>query len=327
MAFREMTNELRGYVNGIPAALARTLVNRALRKIYDENTWSFQLGESGWLTPSLVNAGTAAVTVGSTQVVGNGTATAVWNAVGIGITQRQFRVAPYALYNIIAYDGAGTLTLDRPWAEPASATAGYMIYQAYFPAPVLDFRRWLSVRDTTNSIALDFTTYKRADIDFLDPQRTIFQNSNRVVPYETDQRGAGTVNASATLGYMLYELYPHQLAQLPYALYYQRIGQALVNPGDELPFPLTEELVLYRAREQAYEWKEAQASEDRRRGSGADYHFLMGAVMKEYEDRLKDIRKLDRDRVDNFIQRINRRSPMQGPFYSQVTGRANVGGL
>lgn len=322
--FRDMWSELRGSGGQFPVPLAQTYINRALRKIQDESTWSFQLGESGWITPGLITAGTVTTNIGNTNVVGNATAAAAWAALPAPylITQLQFRLPAYAIYNIVGLTGGNTLVLDRPWMEPAGASQTYQMYQAYFPAPVKDFRRWMVVIDKTNAAKLWHTRYKQTDLQHMDPQRTIFQNPTDVVPYETDMRAN-----TSTPGYMLFELWPHQLAKnFPYYLYYVRSGPLLLKGTDTVPEPLTEELVIWRAKVMLYEWKASQMGEDVKRGSGADWKFLMQAADAEFKERLKDIRKIDRDRVDNFVTRILRRVPSRGaPFFSAITGQASVG--
>jgi len=302
------------------------------------------MGESGWITPTLISDGTATFTLGSTQVVGDAVAKAAWNAIVPPplITQRQIRNPSYNLYNIVGYDpNTGTITLDRPWMEPAAtgfgygqggygqggyggsgAYAPYWMYQAYYPAPVADFKRFVTIQDFTNGWYLDFSSYKAKQeyLAYEDPQRTIFQDSIRVVPWGADQRPN-----SATLGWMLFELWPHQTAQLPYSLYFVRNGSLLSNPSDTVPYPLTDELVLWRAKEMVYEWKESQKGEDAQRGAGANWQFLMKAARLEYEDRLKDIRAKDRDLLDAFMRKIIRQKNTIGaPYFSAVTNQATV---
>lgn len=327
MALRDMIGNLSGRIPKLSSQLARTFINDALSKIGDENTWSFNLFESGWLTQNLVQAGTITATIGSASVTGNAAAAAAWAALGLNLTKMQIRLPAYNLYSVIAF-ASPVITLDRPWMEPAGAGLSYLMYQAYYPSPVASLKRWLTIRDFTNAANLDFWSKKQSDLAANDPPRTIFQNPSCVVPFKSDTRGQGTATPSPTLGYMLYELYPHPLAQLPYALYGEQNLPALTNPGDTIPYPLTEECVLHRARELAYEWKESQKGDDTHRGSGADWKFLRGAAKAEYDDRIKDIRKSDRDLVDSFVTKIRRRNATLGaPFYSAVTNTASVGGF
>lgn len=321
-----MQFQLKGWVAKLALPFGQTIVNDALRKVYEEHDWNFQKQVSGWLTPGLlgggssVSPGTVNLTIGSPTVVGNAAAAALWvTTTAAKLIQYQFRLAAYNLYNIIAFDGVNTLTLDRPWMEPVSgAGQTYMIYQAYFPAPVIDFKRWWNVRDFTNSRDL-FLNNTQEYLALYDPQRRNFGLPSDVVPFQIDSRPG-----SATLGNMLYELWPHQLSILPYALYYSRMGPALSAPTDSIPFPLTEDMILYRARVIAYEWKAAQVGEDTKRGSGANWQFLMEQAEAQYNKRLAEQRKLDRDRGDPFVSKIRRELPSENGFVS-IGGYLNVG--
>jgi len=335
--YRDMTSELRGWIAKLALPLSETLVNRALQKIYDSSTWSFQLGESGWFTPGLVaslsnttaSGGTITATLFEDTVVGDATASAAWLAIPspFDITLMQIRSPAYSLYNVVSINSddptAVVLTLDRPWSDPAGAGLSYMLYQAYYPAPVADFKRFLCVRDFTNAIYLDFWSWKQSDVAAKDPQRTVFQNPDHVVPYRANTWATGD-NADLK-GRMMFELYPQQLARLPYALYWVRNGDLLVNPTDTVPYPLDEETVLHRAKMLAYEWAEANKSRYIELLK-TNWLTLMQRASAEYDDRLKDIRKKDRDICDNFITRMRRTNTSVGaPYYSAVTGQASVG--
>lgn len=327
MAFEDMTAELRGWVPKAALPLSETLVNRALNKIYDSSTWSFQLCTGGWQTAQLVTAGTITTTLGGNQIVLDELATeAILDIPSyFFLTQFQIRLPDYNLYNVIAVSYAGmpaiaTITIDRPWVEPAGSGQSYQLYQAYYPAPVADFKRWLTVRDFTNAIYVDFWSWKQDDLAALDPQRTVFQNPDHLVPYQVDNRPG-----SSTLGFMLFEMYPQPLIALPYAIYYVRRGPLLVKPTDTVPWPLDEEIVMHRAKMLMYEWAEANQGRYPELQK-SDWRFLMEAASAEFKDKLMDIRKLDRDIVDNFVRTLKRVNPSIGaPYYSAVTGQANVG--
>lgn len=330
MAFQDIVFELTGEIPGLPFPLARTKINEALGTIYDANLWSFQVLENGWLTPglqfgaNLQSTGTITATAYSNQIVGDADAAAAWVAYSELplFTQFQFRVPYWSLYNIVGFDGVDTLTLDRPWMEPSGAGQSYMVYQAYFPAPYVDFKRFFEIRDTTNAAPLDYWTYGRKDLALIDPQRTNFNQPSYVVPFELDQRPG-----SATLGFMLYELWPHPLSVLPYTYSYLRRGAMLSAPGDTLPQPITEELVKWRAREVSYLWKEAQKGEGLARGSGADYRFLSQAAAIEYGKKLKQARDLDRDKAELYFSRFVRGAAMgaDGYPFANILGQLNVG--
>lgn len=325
---------------GIPMPLAQTMVNDALGNIYDSQQWSFQLQEFGWLTPGLLFAsgnqsvGTITTTSYGNTIVGDATAAAAWVAYFNSgklplLTSFQIRSPYYSLYNIIAFDSVNTFTIDRPWTEPPGSGQAYMVYQAYFPAPVLDFKRFLEIRDTTNAACLDYWSVSRVDLAMPegDPQRTNFNQPAYVVPYEVDNRGAGTINASPTLGYMLYELWPHPLSILPYTISYERRGALLVNPSDTIPIPLTEEMVKWKSREAAFLWRESQKGDNVARGSGADFKFLAEAAVGKYKQAAKTVMDTDRSRCELYFRRFVRDAALgaNGQPFANILGQLNVG--
>src|SRR6185437_9054738 len=261
MSLNSMARRLSLEVPGLADSYAVTLLNEALGHIEDEQMWSFQLKESGWLTPGLLfnsgpgagpgkSSGTVTFTPYSDQVIGDATASAAWAAYVAPpfLTQCQIRSPYYSLYNIIAYDTSsnppfGTFTLDRPWMEPGGAGMSYMIYQAYFAVPVADFRRFLAARDTTNNAPMDYWSKSQKQLALEDPERVVFDDPAYFVPYEIDARPN-----SSTLGYMLYELWPHPLSVLPYTFNYLRRGPQLLVPSDTVPYPITEDMVLWQAK-------------------------------------------------------------------------------
>jgi hypothetical protein len=206
--------------------------------------------------------------------------------------------------------------------EPPQTAQGYMIYQAYYPVPVPDFKRFLTISDFTNTRTIDFRQWKQADLQVHDPQRTIFQFPTRAVPYQTDSR----VN-SATFGNMMYELWPGPLSVLPYAFSFLRRGPVMVKNDDTVPYPLTEELVKWRAKELSYLWKESQKGEDMQRGSGADWKFLAQAANAEYKKLLKDVMKRDRDMVDLYTTKLRRKGVAVGPFFNSTGTGLTLGGF
>lgn len=100
--------------------LAKTFVNEAFQKIQNEQVWSFQIKQGGWLTPPLLGGpntaflspGTITVAVNSTQILGDAVATAAWvNYVPNPslLTQQQVRIPYYNLYDIISIASATTV--------------------------------------------------------------------------------------------------------------------------------------------------------------------------------------------------------------------------
>ncbi len=407
-----MIQELLG-IAGSNLGLVKTKINESLAAIQNENVWSFQLQDGGWLTPGLLGGpsteflspGKITVIPFTNTIIGDAIATSVWQRHILNppfLTQQQIRVPYYSLYSIIAADngtnptvaylqiddpglgqtpgiyfvdgvaatGSGArakivvnaegqvtewpfivnqgsgytegpptftlaaggtpatftavlnlvLTIDRPWMEPAQFNSGYMIYQAYFPAPP-GFKRWYNIRDTTNNNSMDWWTKTQIDLSNEDAERTDFDEPLYVVPYKMDTRPG-----SATLGQMLFELWPHPITQLPYTFGCQANWPALVNPSDVVPYPLNDELVKLRAYEMLYLWKESQKGNEMERGSGANWQFLVQAGRAEYANRLQMIRNMDRNLVDLYFTKMQRFPSAFGEPYATVEGQLNVGG-
>lgn len=329
-----MAKSLFGEIPGISLPFARTKLNEALGKIYDETDWSFQTQYANWLTPALVATGTVTVAQYNNQVIGDSAASSIW-ATTPRITSLQFRNPSYSLYNITTYDITsnppfGTLTLDRPWLEPVTgAGQPYQMYQAYFPVPVADFRKFLEIRDTTNNAPVNFWDLSQADLSLMDSQRLTF---GPAVPTYAVQYGTDMRTGSSTLGYDMYEIWPHVLSNIAYSFSYKRRGPLLVNPADTVPYPLTEELVMWRAKEILYQFKEAQKGEQMLRGSGANWLMLAEFAQREYKGKdgvgglLKKIRAIDANLHRDFVTRRNAVRPAPSDGYSPMGGGlVNIG--
>ena len=112
-----MMTELRGSVPKLPISFTKTLVNRAYRSIRLANLWSFNLFESSWITPPLINTGTVTTTQGSATITFDANAISALNSgttLYSFITQRQFRIGVGGIYSIITYNsGTGVATLSH----------------------------------------------------------------------------------------------------------------------------------------------------------------------------------------------------------------------
>jgi hypothetical protein len=330
LAFEDMASELTGYLPRLAKDFAYTLVNRAWGKIRDDRIWSFQLGEDGMTTPNVITTGTFTVTLGSNIAIADSSATTALSGLFTPslLTQRQFRIQGYSIYNVITttidLNGFLNLTLDRPYADFSGIGLPYQVYQSLYPAPVPDFKRWLDVRDMVNGTWLSIYQTKR-EVDMGDPQRLYYTFPRWIYGYSFDQRGAGTVNASATLGRMLYELYPNPVSQISYMRWWLRRSPDLVLPSDTLPTPMTEDVVNAKARELAYEWQESNRDPSVARGQTADYKMLMGKAHADYLEEVKKVGKLDRDLVELFLTRVHSYGPRRIPYYSTLLGRAYSG--
>lgn len=263
--------------------------------------------------------GTAAVTVDATGQVSTAptvltagqryqTPAIDFSTAGAGGTAAAFLVTLQAV-----------LTIDRLWSEPPQTNGVYMIYQAYFPAPA-GFKKWYAIRDTTNNNSMDWWTYTQVDLANKDAQRINFNQPLYVVPY-----GADTRPGSATAGQMLYELWPHPISQWPYTFQCMANAPPLQNQNDTVPFPLTEEVLKFRAYELLYLWKESQKGDDQQRGSGANWILLMQAAAAEYQKRIKQIKNVDRQFVDLYFSKMQRYPETFGEPFATINSGLNVG--
>lgn len=332
-----MARRLSLEVPGVVDSYAITLLQEALALIEDENLWSFQLAEGGFLTPGLLfPAGTVGQSVGTitatpfqNTLIGDAAASAQWaayTATGNNplFTSLQIREPYYSIYNIVSYsvnsNGYGVITIDRPWMEPAGSGLAYMIYQCYFAVPKPNFKRFLDIRDTTNNEPINYWDKSQRDLAVEDAERTIFDDPTHFVPFQSDQRPG-----SSTADYMLYEMWPHPLSVLPYTFDYLFDGPPLTAPTSTVPYPLTEELLLWRARECAYLYKEAQKGEQMQRGSGADWRFLAQEAGEQYKTRLMPIRHKDDGLVNLWINKYRRGLYETTQPFATVNSQLNIG--
>jgi len=188
---------------------------------------------------------------------------------------------------------------------------------------VADFRKFVEVRDTTFDEPVDFWSYSRDDLAQIDPQRLVFGPSvpTYLVPHDQDQRAG-----SATLGFIRYEVWPHNLSHMPYSFGYDRRGALLVNLADTTPYPITEEALMWRAKEVLYQFKEAQKGEDVQRGAGANWLLLAELASAEYKEALKYVRAIDANLHKKFFTRKRQITERRMDGYSTPRlGQLNVG--
>ena len=284
-----------------PLARCQTAVYRALESIYDQADWSFSKGFAGWLAPGIVfNSGTFTTTQYSNQIIADASVTAqilAYTGQPL-ITQLQYRNPAFSIYDIVGYDyntinpGFVTLTLDRPWLEPGSGPGQpFIIYQAYFVAPVQDFRKWIAIQDFTNDQPMDFWSLTRADLASLDPQRQDQSLSTNVVPAGIDQRPG-----SSTYGWQRFELYPWQGNVTPYTLSYRRLGQLPQSQSDWQTMypeaPITENMVEFKAKEILLLDKAAEM-EAKVPSSGKGMMLLSEMAKKQYYEYFGQVLSVD----------------------------------
>lgn len=292
MSLYGVAKRLTGKIANTSLLNAQDAVTKALGQIYDNSDWWFQKAVSNWLCPGMVaNSGTTTTTPYSPTIICDATATAVlaaWTGPPL-ITQLQYRDPNYLPYNIIGYDTTAnapfaTLTLDRPWLEPTSGPGQtFLIYQAYFPSPVKDFRKFVVINDPTDGTQVDFWTYSQADLGWLDAERTDFADPAFCVPAGIDARPG-----SATFGYKMFELWPHQTSYVPYTFTYRSRGPIPQTQADWfndafVPDPISEDMVEWKARDVLCQDAEANRDRTAPKGSGANWILLSQMAQKEYE--------------------------------------------
>lgn len=246
-AVATFANETKGYVRDLPYSSAVGMVQSAWKLICAERRWSFLRAEANIPIPVAVTAGTVTVTQFSGVVVGDATAAAAWAALGLGIpiTDRQFRLgAGSPLYNVLAFDGANSITLDRVYTEPTQAGIGYTIYKAYIAAPVVDFQAWISMWNPSLGYRIRRRNLYRnkQEIDRWDPQRSSQGPSMCLAAYG--------YNAA---GFKTFEMWPHYPVETTWVAGYQSDGTALLA-ATELPSAIPRNLFEHALREAAYEW-------------------------------------------------------------------------
>jgi hypothetical protein len=123
------------------------------------------------------------------------------------------------------------------------------------------------------------------------------------------------------LGWERYELWPGPQNQYLYQAWYLRFGADLVGMADTLPVGIPESMVKAKARVRCYEQAEANKDPQTTRGAGADYRFLLGEALAQYERELKYARLRDRDRVNVFVSTMTRQRGGPAPVtFDAATG-------
>jgi len=336
VAFQDLIAELRGQVPKLPLPFSATLINRAWKEIRSNWLWSFNLYESSWISPPVLTTGTVTVVQGSDTIQFDATAVAAINAWQIAnpytlVTQCQLRPGNVAgiaqIYNLIQYDQVtGAATLDRIYADPSGTNVSYQLYQLYYAPPYRDHKAFISVRNMNMFLDLGLDM-ERAQVDKVDPQRSIYQFPTYVIPYQTDHRGENTANASATVGFPLFELWGQPVNPFTYAIMGIRNGQDLVNPTDELPQAVGEDCVIALAKYFAYQWQEAN-KDMTPRAAGPDFKFLMGATQQEFKALLIMYRRNDKEFADSWFQirGINYYGQNYGVYNAQAGVATTYGG-
>lgn len=252
--FLNITGEVVGVVPAIPKLYVQNrLVNRAWSRIRDFRLWSFHVVTDAQLfCPAAITAGTISATFNSALVTANAAATTAFNAVAFGNPPfasptlgvgYQLRVGSFGStlstptgpnYNIVAWDGAGNLTIDKPYGEQTTTGAVYQALKCYYAPPASPFTsvnydqsfgRYLSIINRLNgySIRGKRLYYSQEQLNQMDPQRGGQGDAYIVANYGKN-----------SLGQPVIELYPNPVNFTTYyATYISRWAD--LSPAQDLP--------------------------------------------------------------------------------------------
>ena len=283
--------ELKSWFPSIEPLALPPLARRAYRDIRNKRKWSFLMVQGQFFVPNQITAGSVTTTQFSPLVVGDATAAAAWIAIALPavpqptITQRQFRLTGGPIYNIIAFDGVNTITLDRPFTEASVSLLSYMVYLPYVPAPVADFVKFLSIADPLN----DYRFLRRnlfrttEEINRRDPNRTAFSE-----PICSASHDYTTLPGGVRVP--RFEWWPHPIQEINYNVAYQIRGELLDT--DPIPSQISDATIIARARFYGYSFQITQPNVPRDQISGIVQ--AQRTVSAEYADLLQqDVREDD----------------------------------
>jgi len=280
MAFADLTAELVGTVPRLSALHAQQLINRSWARVRDSRLWSFHFVPDAQLfVPYGISMGSMSATFGSHQVIADAVASAALDAValanpplaspilGVG---RQLRIGSTngistptgPNYNIVAWDGVNTLTIDRPYGEFSVSRAPYQVLKCYYappaPPPFLDLTpdlRYVRYHVITNrnsgyAIFGPNLYWNQAQLNAIDPQRGGQGDAYIVANYGRNKLGQPVV-----------ELYPNPVQFTTYYATYWTRWPDLSAQQDlpQMPYELPD-TVMAQAKALASDWAVANVN-------------------------------------------------------------------
>ncbi len=225
--------------------LAQDWIKWSFRDLVEKRKWGWLVGQSQFILPALVNAGTVDVTNNSNAVVGHGTA---FTAAMIG---RQFRISNLTpIYTIIAVPSTTSLTLDQVWGAATATGSGYRIYLAYVIPPT-DFHSFISVYDPAFSWQL-WTTVRQDALNMYDAQRASQGTPYVVADFDYTSLALGGATISPPIP--RYEIWPHQPSQYVIPFLYEARPPDLDDANATLPRFITGNVLMEGALAQCARW-------------------------------------------------------------------------
>ena len=274
LTFTQLYKELTGEFEGLPDLMAARLINRAWKRINDFRLWSWQVISNGQLfVPAVISTGTCSVSANSTKVVMSAAATAAINAVAFGNPPiassilgqgYQIRIGTSANglntptgpnYTIVAWDGAGNLTIDAPYGQGSAVQTNYQILKCYYAAPFLpitstgndgQFARFLSITNLLDGYAITGRQlyFSQQELNQIDPQRG----------GQGDAYILGFLQTNS-LGQPVYEMYPNPVNPATYQAEFVSKGPVLTMTTSlpQVSYAL-DDAVVFCAKKFAGQW-------------------------------------------------------------------------
>lgn len=224
--FGDVTRTVRLYVPAAPPFLIRAWVNKVWKDLARVRHWNFLKKDLRLTISASRKLATVSVTTGSPIVTS--AALFVAGDVGRQITfgnPLSLTTGNYPIYTIISEQSTSQITLDIPYGEPSTTTAGATILDAYFVAP-LDFESFRLIADPYNERRLAFWITPD-QLNILDPTRQASDTGPRCLVE------ASPSTFPATLGQMRYEYWPQPTAARSYPATYNVQASAI---GDTFSF-------------------------------------------------------------------------------------------
>lgn len=235
LTFQQLFKELTGEISPLPDPQAGRCINRAWKRIMDYRMWSWQIVSNAQIfVPAVISVGSCSVTFNSTLVVMDIDATSALNnaalgnpplaspVLGVGYQLRlgsgpQTLQAPIGPnYTIVAWDGSGNMTIDRPYGEATGIGLNYQALKCYYATPFLpvtstgadgQFARYLSITNLLDGYAITGRSlyFSQEELNRIDPQRGGQGDAYILSLYQTN-----------SLGQPVYEMYPNPVNPTTY---------------------------------------------------------------------------------------------------------------
>lgn len=321
--FLDLYSELTAQCRSLDSLLAQKFVNRAWSDIGDKYEWSWLRAQGVLSAPASISTGTVSISQFSRDLTFNAAATAVLDAVGLGIplTVRSIKIAGGPPYQIASYTPGGTATLDPlgpAYQETSASGASYSIVRAFYGPPASDFARYISIRDPVSNYYIGFGANLTQDLlDRMDPMRSTTSQPQALFSAYSNRTLADPTNTSSeiTAYSPRWEMWPYPTVSRGYQCTYRRRNTEFVNDDDTLPGSIDADTVMWRAKFLAYEWAESNKA-NQPLLQGPNWFNLMVAAQKSGDDAIRKAIKADRETFPNLtIQR--RRGLGYGPDWLQ----------